>query len=136
VLQLMKLNRCASERSLNRKWRVDVRVRNVRTLARKRASPDELGSATTDLSTLQQRIVGLTDLWEWEVTDYAAGTSQLRLTEAQHAAYVYFRAVSALAKFDAAYVPVRIAIERNFDLALRLSGLTRAQLEEIAAQSE
>lgn len=88
--------------------------------------------STTDLSVLQKRIADLNDLWEWSVMDYSVGTTELQLNEAHHAAYVYFRAVSALAKFEAEYAPAKAAIGRNFDLALRLTGLTRSQLAEFA----
>jgi hypothetical protein len=64
--------------------------------------------------------------------DYSVGTTELQLNEAHHAAYVYFRAVCALAKFEAEYASAKAAIQRNFDLALRLTGLTRSQLAEFA----
>jgi hypothetical protein len=87
---------------------------------------------TTDLSVLQQKIADLNDLWEWGVMDYFVGATQLQLNEAHHAAYVYFRAVSALAAFEAEYAPAKAAIGRNCDLALRMSGLTKAELAEFA----
>lgn len=102
----------------------DKRIGNVRSIQGK----EEI---TTDPAVLQQKIADLNELWEYGVMDYSIGTSQLMLSEVQQAAYVYFRAVSALAEFEAEYALAKASIKRNFDLALRLSGLTRAQCEEM-----
>jgi hypothetical protein len=109
-----------------------MRTRKSGELTRNVGSTHQQEVVTTDLLVLQQKLADLNDLWEWGVMDYSVGTTELQLNEAHHAAYVYFRAVSALEKFDAEYVPAKAAIARNFDLALRMSGLTKAHLEEFA----
>src|ERR1700733_13982020 len=83
---------------------------------------------TTDLEVLELKIASLSDLWDGGVLDYASGAAHLKMSDAQHAAYRYFRAVSALANFDAEYRPAKAAIERNFELAMRMSGMSRKQL--------
>jgi hypothetical protein len=109
-----------------------MRTRKSGALDGNVGSTGEQEVITTDLSVLQQKLADLNDLWEWGVMDYSVGTTELQLNEAHHAAYVYFRAVSALAKFEAEYALAKAAIGRNFDLALRLTGLTTSQLAKFA----
>jgi hypothetical protein len=113
-----------------------VRSRNSNGVVGEFKADVEEEVVTTDLAVLQQKISSLNDLWDWGVLDYTSGASELKLGEADYAAFLYFHAVSALEKFDAEYVLTKAAIKRNFCLALRLSGLSRLQLEELARKSE
>lgn len=106
------------------------RLKVSRRPADHRAGASEI--ITTDLDVLRLKIASLNDLWDEGVLDYASDAAQLKMSDAQYAAYLYFRAVSALANFDAEYRPTKATIERNCKLALRLSGLSERELVEMA----
>jgi hypothetical protein len=87
----------------------------------------------TDLSSLKAMVAQLDDIWEFQVMAYSSRLVDTGACEDYFVARVHFKLVSALAAFDAEYVRAKASIERRFELALRMSGVSKAELERIAS---
>jgi predicted secreted protein len=115
------------KQNANRRSRRFKAARNPKTVAPERAE----SVVETDLSSLKRMIAQLDDIWDLQVMNYSDRSADSCSGDGHFVAMVHLKLVSALAAFDAEYVVAKAAIDRRLELALRLSGISKAELKRI-----